>query len=91
MTNEDEKLFGIDKLNAQRSKIPAVTHIDYSSRVQTVHEDTNKRYYSLIKEFKRLTGCPILVNTSFNVRGEPIVSFTRRMHLDVLWVQILTL
>ena len=73
MTNEDEKLFGIDKLNVKRSKIPAVTHIDYSSRVQTVHEDTNKRYYSLIKEFKRLTGCPILVNTSFNVRGEPIV------------------
>ena len=73
MTNEDEKLFGIDKLNVKRSKIPAVTHIDYSSRVQTVHEDTNKRYYYLIKEFKRLTGCPILVNTSFNVRGEPIV------------------
>ncbi len=73
MTNEDEKLFGIDKLNVKRSKIPAVTHIDYSSRVQTVHEDTNKRYHSLIKEFKRLTGCPILVNTSFNVRGEPIV------------------
>jgi len=73
MTSEQEGLFGIDKLNVARSTIPAVTHIDYSARVQTVHSDTNPRYYRLIKEFERLTGCPVLINTSFNVRGEPIV------------------
>ncbi len=72
--NEDEKkLFGIEKLNIKRSDVPAVTHVDYSSRIQTVHKETNIRYYKLIKYFKEITSCPILVNTSFNVRGEPIV------------------
>jgi carbamoyltransferase len=73
MTAEQEKLFGIDKLNVPRSSIPAVTHVDYSARIQTVHEDTNPRYYALIKKFGELTGTPVVVNTSFNVRGEPIV------------------
>jgi carbamoyltransferase len=73
MTEEERALFGIDKLNVPRSSIPAVTHIDYSARVQTVHADTNPRYHALISEFKRLTNCGVLVNTSFNVRGEPIV------------------
>jgi len=73
MTPEQENLFGIDKLNIKRSKIPAVTHVDYSARVQTVHKETNLRYYKLIKKFNELTKCPILVNTSFNIRGEPIV------------------
>jgi carbamoyltransferase len=73
MTAAEEQLFGIDKLNVLRSDIPAVTHLDYSARVQTVHEDTNPRYFALLAEFERLTGCPVLVNTSFNVRGEPIV------------------
>ena len=73
MTAEEETFFGIDKLNVPRSVIPAVTHVDYSARVQTVHEQTNPRYYKLIKRFKELTGCSVLVNTSFNVRGEPIV------------------
>ena len=74
MTNEQEKLFGIEKLNIKRSKIPAVTHVDYSARVQTVNKDTNKYYYDLIQKFKEKTGCPVIVNTSFNVRGEPIVN-----------------
>ena len=73
MTSEQEKLFGIQKLNIKRSKIPAVTHVDYSARIQTVHQNTNPRYYKLIKKFKEITGCPVLVNTSFNIRGEPIV------------------
>ena len=73
MTAEEQALFGIDKLNVPRSEIPAVTHVDYSARVQTVHQQTNPRYYKLIKRFKELTGCPVVVNTSFNVRGEPIV------------------
>ncbi len=73
MTEEQSAFFGIEKLNVPRSEIPAVTHVDYSARVQTVHQDTNPRYYALIKRFKELTGCPVLVNTSFNVRGEPIV------------------
>jgi carbamoyltransferase len=73
MTPEQEKLFGIDKLNVARSEIPAVTHVDYSARIQTVHQETNPRYHRLISKFKELTGCPVLVNTSFNVRGEPIV------------------
>jgi carbamoyltransferase len=73
MTDEERSLFGIAKLNVQRSEIPAVTHIDYSARVQTVHRETNPRYHALISEFDRLTGCPVIVNTSFNVRGEPIV------------------
>ena len=71
--DEHKTLFGIDKLNTPRSSIPAITHIDFSARLQTVHEDTNPRYYKLISKFNELTGCPIVVNTSFNVRGEPIV------------------
>ncbi|HZT87376.1 MAG TPA: carbamoyltransferase [Stellaceae bacterium] len=73
MTEEEQALFGIDKLNVPRSEIPAVTHVDYSARVQTVHRDTNPRYHALLSAFKQRTGCPVLVNTSFNVRGEPIV------------------
>ena len=73
MTKENEKLFGIEKLNIKRSSIPAVTHVDYSARIQTVHKETNPKYHKLISIFKKLTGCPILVNTSFNIRGEPIV------------------
>ena len=74
MTSQQDKLFGIDKLNIKRSEIPAVTHVDYSARIQTVNKSTNKRYYDLITKFKEKTGCPILINTSFNVRGEPIVN-----------------
>jgi carbamoyltransferase len=73
MTEEEEKLFGIAKLNVPRSDIPAVTHVDYSARVQTVHRETNPRYHALISAFEQRTGCPVIVNTSFNVRGEPIV------------------
>ena len=73
MTSEEKKLFGIDKLNIKRSDIPAVTHVDYSARIQTVHKNTNPRYYKLLQSFKKITGCPVLVNTSFNIRGEPIV------------------
>jgi carbamoyltransferase len=73
MTADEKQLFGIDRLNVPRSDIPAVTHVDYSARVQTVHEDTNPRYHALLSAFERNTGCPVLVNTSFNVRGEPIV------------------
>src|SRR5262249_14015343 len=73
MTPEQERLFGIEKLNVPRSSIPAVTHVDYSARVQTVHRETNPLYYGLIERFAARTGCPVLVNTSFNVRGEPIV------------------
>ena len=73
MSKEDQTLFGIDKLNIKRSSIPAVTHVDYSARIQTVHKETNPRYHNLLKKFKEITGCPVLVNTSFNVRGEPIV------------------
>ena len=74
MTNDQKKLFGIDKLNIKRSEIPAVTHVDYSARIQTVNKKTNKPYYDLIAKFKEKTGCPVIVNTSFNVRGEPIVN-----------------
>ena len=74
MTKEQEELFGISKLNNKRSEIPAVTHVDYSARIQTVSKKTNKSYYDLISKFKEKTGCPLLVNTSFNVRGEPIVN-----------------
>jgi carbamoyltransferase len=73
MTEAQRALFGIDKLNVPRSSIPAVTHVDYSARVQTVHRETNPRYHDLLRRFKALTGCPVIVNTSFNVRGEPIV------------------
>jgi carbamoyltransferase len=73
MTSEQQALFGIDKLNVPRSEIPAVTHVDYSARIQTVHAETNPRFHALLSAFKRKTGCPVVVNTSFNVRGEPIV------------------
>ena len=73
MTEAEQKLFGIEKLNVPRSDIPAVTHVDYSARIQTVHAETNPRYHALIAAFKQQTGCPVIVNTSFNVRGEPIV------------------
>ena len=73
MTEEEQALFGINKLNVARSTIPAVTHVDYSARIQTVHRDTNPQYHAVISAFKEITGCPVLVNTSFNVRGEPIV------------------
>jgi predicted NodU family carbamoyl transferase len=73
MSADEQALFGIDKLNVARSEIPAVTHVDYSARIQTVHSDTNPLFHKLLSRFKALTGCPILVNTSFNVRGEPIV------------------
>jgi len=73
MTNEQKNLFGIDKLNVKRSSIPSVTHVDYSARIQTVHQETNPTFYKLIEEFERITKYPVLVNTSFNVRGEPIV------------------
>ena len=74
MTEEQKKLFGIDKLNIKRSEVPAVTHVDYSARIQTVTKDTNNRYHDLISKFKEKTGCPVIVNTSYNVRGEPIVN-----------------
>ncbi len=73
MTQEEEALFGIDKLNVPRSSIPAITHVDYSARIQTVHYDTNPKYHAVISKFKEKTDCPIVVNTSFNVRGEPII------------------
>ena len=73
MSDSDKNLFGIDKLNIKRSSIPAITHVDYSARIQTVHKETNPRYYDLLAEFKKNTNCSVLVNTSFNVRGEPIV------------------
>ncbi|NES72924.1 MAG: hypothetical protein F6K24_50880, partial [Okeania sp. SIO2D1] len=73
MTDEQKQLFGIEKLNVPRSEIPAITHVDYSARIQTIHQETNPRYYDLIQHFEKLTGCGVIVNTSFNVRGEPIV------------------
>ena len=73
MTQEEKALFGIEKLNVSRSSVPAITHVDYSARIQTVHADTNPRYHAVISKFKEKTGCPIVVNTSFNVRGEPII------------------
>ncbi len=73
MTQEEEMLFGIEKLNVSRSSVPAITHVDYSARIQTVHRDSNPRYHAVISKFKEKTGCPLVVNTSFNVRGEPII------------------
>ena len=94
MTDEQEKLFGIEKLNIPRSSLPAITHIDYSARIQTVNKTTNPRYYELINAFKRKTGCPTIVNTSFNVRGEPIVCTPQdayrcfmRTEMDILVLQ----
>jgi carbamoyltransferase len=91
MSGEQSRLWGIDKLNVPRSDLPAITHIDYSARVQTVTPDTNPNYHALIKEFERKTGCAVLVNTSFNVRGEPIVCTPEdayrcfmRTHIDYL-------
>ena len=73
MSKDEQKLFGIAKLNVPRSSLPAITHVDYSARIQTVHGETNPRYHDLLSAFEAKTGCPVLVNTSFNVRGEPIV------------------
>ena len=94
MTKEQQQLFGIEKLNIARSKIPAVTHIDYSARIQTVDGKFNKKFYNLLKEFDKLTNCPILINTSFNVRGEPIVCSPQdsyrcfmRTEIDVLAIE----
>jgi carbamoyltransferase len=94
MSDEQKKLFGIEKLNVPRSAIPAVTHVDYSARVQTVHKETNPKFYDLLKAFKKRTGCGVLVNTSFNVRGEPIVCTTEdayrcfmRTEMDYLVVE----
>ena len=94
MTENQQKLFGIEKLNIARSSLPAITHIDYSARVQTVSKRTNPRYYNLINAFKERTGCPTIVNTSFNVRGEPIVCTPQdayrcfmRTEMDVLVLQ----
>ena len=80
VTQEQQQLFGIEKLNVPRSQIPAVTHVDYSARIQTVHKETNPRYYELIRHFEARTGCAVLVNTSFNVRGEPIVCTPEDAH-----------
>jgi carbamoyltransferase len=77
LTEEQKKLFGIELLKVPRSSLPAITHVDYSARIQTIHEDTNPQYYRMISKFKELTGCPVVVNTSFNVRGEPIVGSPR--------------
>lgn len=73
MKQEEEILFGIEKLNLKHSSVPAITHVDYSARIQTEHIDTNPRYHAVISKFKEKTGCPLVVNTSFNMRGEPIV------------------
>jgi len=81
MTGEEEQLWGIDKLNVVRSEIPAITHVDYSARIQTVHKETNPIYHETIRAFHEKTGCPVIVNTSFNVRGEPIVMSPQHAYL----------
>jgi carbamoyltransferase len=91
MSDAQSHLFGIDKLNVPRSDIPAVTHVDYSARIQTVHESSNPRYYRLIKAFKSLTGCPVVVNTSFNVRGEPLVCSPKDAYLCFMRTEMDTL
>jgi carbamoyltransferase len=93
MTSQEQQLFGIEKLNVPRSTIPAVTHVDYSARLQTVHRETNPRYHALISAFRDRTGCPVIVNTSFNVRGEPIVcspedAFRCFMGTDIEWLSV---
>jgi len=94
MTKDQENLFGIEKLNIIRSQIPAITHVDYSARIQTVSDKTNPRFYRLLKTFENKTGCPVLINTSFNVRGEPIVCSPQdsyrcfmRTQMDVLAIE----
>ena len=94
MTKEQKKLFGIKKLNISKSSLPAITHVDYSARVQTVSMENNPRYYKLINAFKQRTGCPTIINTSFNVRGEPIVCTPQdayrcfmRTEMDILVLQ----
>lgn len=91
ITEQETKLWGIEKLNVVRSEIPAVTHVDYSARIQTINETDHPKYYNIIKEFENLTGCPVIINTSFNVRGEPIVCSPEdayrcfmRTHIDYL-------
>ena len=94
MTEKQKKLFGIEKLNIPKSLLPAITHVDFSARIQTVNKETNPRYYQLIKEFKKRTNCSSIINTSFNVRGEPIVCTPQdayrcfmRTEMDVLVLQ----
>ena len=91
ISEEQRKLFGIDLLNISRSQIPAITHVDYSARIQTVHKETNPRYYDLIEEFEKATGCPIIINTSFNVRGEPIVCRPEEAYLCFMRTEMDTL
>ena len=91
MTADEERLFGIDKLNVPRSDLPSVTHVDYSARIQTVHADTNPLYHALLTRFRELTGCAVLVNTSFNVRGEPIVCTPRDAYLCFMRTEMDTL
>jgi carbamoyltransferase len=81
MTDQEQKLWGIEQLNVVRSEVPAITHVDYSARIQTVHKDTNPVYHEMIEAFREKTGCPVIVNTSFNVRGEPIVMSPEHAYL----------
>ena len=89
--DEKKDLFGIDLLNVPRSQIPAITHVDYSARIQTVRKETNPRYYDLINEFDKMTGCPVIINTSFNVRGEPIVCRPEEAYLCFMRTEMDTL
>ncbi len=91
MTDEQQRLFGIDKLNVVRSDLPSITHVDYSARIQTVHAETNPLYHALLTRFRELTGCPVLVNTSFNVRGEPIVCTPKDAYLCFMRTEMDTL
>jgi carbamoyltransferase len=91
ISKEKSKLFGIDLLNIARSQIPAITHVDYSARIQTVRKETNPRYYNLIREFDKETGCPVIINTSFNVRGEPIVCRPEEAYLCFMRTEMDTL
>ena len=91
MSNEDKKKFGIEKLNIKRSSLPSVTHVDYSARIQTVHKETNEKFYNLLKKFKEKTGCPVLINTSFNIRGEPIVCTVEDAFLCFMGTELDTL